>query len=241
MSADRPPPLRTASTAAPSASSATVTTSRAPSAARLPHRNVAAPSVSLSPLTTRSSSTTRLHQLNSPANESHQSAYRAWRRDSQDRVRAQQQQQQQQYATSRPLRDNEATVRPSRKKKANGAKSKAVAFVVGAPSSGSGEEGDEEQEEDDGEEEDRQRQNSASKISKDYAADLEERRMLMLSALTWSPSTTEDVIQSQVIYFAFHDHGKQIAARQHASVRSLTSTIPPVRFDSRYTPSIPSI
>lgn len=113
------------------------------------------PTVSVSTLTTRSSSTTRLHQLDAVQDDlddrrsdPHQrrlvtdsAAYRAWRKDSQDRVKARS------VALDRAKEANQKVSEkspPSRSRSKR--KGKAVAFVVGAPSgsSGSGEDGEDE-------------------------------------------------------------------------------------------------
>jgi hypothetical protein len=105
---------------------------------RASYRSAAPPSVSLSPLTTRSSSSTRLPQLDTSYQHhlvhavlsdrpSQSEAYRAWRRESKDRIAP---------AGRGPAAPGAAT--PTKRK----GKGKAVTFVVGAPSSGSGDDGD---------------------------------------------------------------------------------------------------
>ncbi|ORY88388.1 hypothetical protein BCR35DRAFT_350924 [Leucosporidium creatinivorum] len=100
------------------------------------YRATAKPSVSLTPLTTRSSSSTRLSLLDPAAllpseRPSSTEAYRAWRRESKDRIA---------FSQARRVRAGSST--PPTTNGTTKRKSKAVAFVIGAPSSGSGEEAD---------------------------------------------------------------------------------------------------
>lgn len=151
-------------------------TARPSPAVRASYRATAKPSVSLTPLTTRSSSSTRLSQLDSAAllpseRPSSSEAYRAWRRESKDRIAFSQARKQRGGSTTPPT--------------ANGAskkKMRAVAFVIGAPSSGSGEEADAEHD----------------PLERDERDDEDTTRIFIRTALAAREPSVEDLIRAQV-------------------------------------------
>lgn len=144
--------------------------------ARPSYRATAKPSVSLTPLTTRSSSSTRLSLLDPAAllpleRPSSSEAYRAWRRESKDRIAFSQARKQRGGATTPP------TANAASKKK-----SKAVAFVIGAPSSGSGEEADGEHD----------------PLERDEHDDEDTARIFIRTALAAREPSVDELIRAQV-------------------------------------------